>query len=128
MVENHGSLSQAERGGDQAEVLSGQLSTEAQVQESGRDDDLQGQQHTGGIEAPEQPQISREEAWGTAGGPTEPRAGPARWPGTTLVTSRFMLIPSLVCLLRELHPASPSPHRNTVLPPITLLQKAALST
>ena len=37
MVENHGSLSQAERSGDQAEVLSGQLLTEAQVQESGRD-------------------------------------------------------------------------------------------
>lgn len=37
MVENHGSLSQAEHGGDQAEVLSGQLFTETQGQESGRD-------------------------------------------------------------------------------------------
>ena len=37
MVENHGTLSQAECGGDQAEVWSGQLFTEAEVQESGRD-------------------------------------------------------------------------------------------
>ena len=78
MVENHGTLSQAECGGDQAEVWSGQLFTEAEVQESGRDWWPPGATAHRCDWAPEQHQISRAEAWGTQGGPTEPRAGPAR--------------------------------------------------